>query len=595
MITKFEQDAQAPAGQGYFFDEKGRVSYTYDPETAVKFEPQLVGKISEESSALSPMADPRGNSPDERLADNTDPGSFNNPYVQSLSRNVEEHDAGTQLSPKVQAAVQSVNKLKPPPSMAPAGQSSGVQQSGYSVQSGNSYTSGRPVAAVQSQISNERPAVRSVINSNTEIGKEQDARLNSGYDTQLTGLDTTMRQKSSESMDIKNDLKANADKIWELSNETDPPVDPNRYVSRMPTGSKILAILGSGFFGAVGNIKGQGLDRNGFLKAFQDAVDMDTKIQEDEIRRGVAKRSNRISHYQALGADLRTSKALAERDAYEAGRRYIEIQAQKNSDNGKYQTAAQQLNNALTLQQTQREGDLWASTEPKMTSQGGNTVTFLDPAVKAATQKPPRPPTELQNIQTENARTEQDDAKEVSNAIGRNVSPSQVREIRNDAERIGKEEKDVAGAKAAYTTFITSMGGTVDQNTGQVHWTGEVPGNSGHPDNIGVGARLKANIPWNADAVGDSRDALVQYITQDLTGASASRLQDKTFKAMAGGALTNPDKVKANTEAYARTLWGQSEAIRRGNRDAARYYDYRNSQSATPPPNAAPAGGMKAE
>lgn len=570
-IIGFRQDPDEPFGTGEFTNDQGKSVYTSDPVEARRFVDTMPGtkslrqEVVEQSAALSPMPDPQG-PPIGRLAQNAS---------EEPNMSVDPSQSASDV-PTAQSLYSQVNRFNPGPGKTPEqtsqastpsrrGDGGGVQLVGRTISS----TSGRDPRAVQQDIDQSRTILQQRKTDNLAAAQNREDRMTASYAGQRTELQGTVDRRKKDEEEALLDIRRAADQINTATGEKDPILQPNRIIDNMSTGKKIAVAALSGIFGGLAAIGGR---QNGFLKAINDNIEQDIRAQELAIENGKVNRANRIAYYRSLGADARQARVLARQDIVEAIKQQNLLTIQENQFKGQELDNATNLNNQLDAEQARWEASLRADATPRTSS----SVQYADPSLSRG-----QGPTYGEAIRTENARRELNNADRVSQVVGREVSASEVKDLQQGAEKIGKEEAELAGAKEQYKTYVQALGGEVNMQTGEVVWP---------EDDDLTGAGIGGLNPWSAAK--DQRDALKEYVTKRLTGASATVKQDKTFTDMVGGTQIREGKVKRNVEAFGRTLWGASEAVRRGNPDAAKYYDYVNGQ--TRPQNQG-TGGMREE
>lgn len=553
-IQKFDPDPDK-AGWGTVTDERGRVSYDYFPN----FYPQkgaVKQQVAEESGNIANASVPAGapgGRPDARLAQ-LSPDTTNAPVLDATgSSQAPDQDIQppTDASTEMKDAVDKSNKAR------------GLINSGRTVSKNrsSSTTAGRSKTGAVQQITAEGDATNLAREENLRLAKEQDAANLAGYDAQLRNAESDKTYKEGEVKRYDEDIRQNSERIHDTMKELDPVVDPGRYFRNMSTGQAATNALLAGIFGGLGNI-GTRPQENLFLKAFTDAADQDLKVQEDEVKAGRSSRNNRIAQYQSLGADLKQAKMLAQRDVYDAGRKWLEINTAKETTKDSEVRKAQQLNSALTLEQARREASIMADTESR-TSYNENEsegINFSDPTTRDA--------------RAEIANRELDDADSISTMVGRKLSPAQVKEIRANSEVIGKDDIKLTEYAQALNEYATALGVTMDPDTLEI-----VPG-SFPKDAKGVGiidATSEAINPWDDAEVAKAKGRLIDVITATTTGAAATIAQDKRFEKYAGSGRLTQAGVEESLKQIGNLIRAQREAIRRRDPDAAIYYDTRNN------------------
>lgn len=561
-IKSFDPDS-SKEGWGTLTLDDGRVAYDYYPSFYKESSSgNPAKKIQEESTAIAESVIEPVSRSDERLAQNDSSvyGTSETPGVSDLQSSMDAQQSSTVDVPPPPVADPNDSPALQEAKTA-AHQAGSLLQSGKSKSYSRNVTPGRPIAGVQNQIQNERLATDAAYKENSRLGEDKDKKIAQGFDTQLRALTSEKVSKDANVFSMDQRIQQNKKDLDKVQLEMDnmDPVDPDRYIKNMSAGSKVAATLLAGVFGALGNI-GTRPQENQFLKAFNDRIDADIKVQEDEVKAGRTSKGNRIAAYVALGASLRDAKILAQRDAYEAGRKWSEVYAAKNAASGEHARNADAMNNSLRLEAARRENEQIAQTEDRISNSFSEGQTFMDPAAIKQSGDPAR---------REMYQREVDDANQISNMVGRRLSPAQVKEIRANAETIGKADQELASYAQSYINYVNSLGAEINNNTLEItKWPDDLAG-------TGPGGRLWEALPGKQPVM-DSKNQLVEQITSDTTGAAATIRQDAHFRDFSGGGNWTESRVKNTTEQLGRMIRAQREAVRKRDPDAAIYYDNRN-------------------
>lgn len=590
-IAKFEQDQGQAEGQGYFFDEKGNVVYTYDPETAASLKTSGQGfsnpasQIQTETGALPAVQSlPR-------------PATDTSGYLASNSSAVPAVSVAAPVATPAPVSTPTAPNTAPALTMNPRGQYTAdrameklaamdpylgpMYNAGTQTQSGYSSAKGRPVANVNAQIANERSGVDQVQAANDTQADVVGGNQQKAYDTQLSGLDTSMKQTASDVGDTDLKLKQNEDMQAAISGEKDAVVDPNRVFDRMSTGKMVATTLLSTIFGALSAVGGK---ENTFLSTLNKAADDDIKSQEFEIQSGRITRGNRLAFYKSQGADLQQAKVMYDRDLKNAMQKYVEVQAQKESSTGVEKARADQVNAQLELNFKQRAGDLLSQTETRTTSTGGTTSTdqrFVIPQVDS-----------LKAYELENSKRDLADADNVSIIVGQKVSPKRAKEINDSVREVSKDLAPLEETQNSIYDLVVATGASVDRKKGTIDWTngGKAPidlKGVGYMDSKDLSHPIDAAMAsfgvgrLNSEKVRTMRQALISKVRNELSGAHFTDTETEEITAGLGGDLNNETSFREGiTNALNKVTSKRNDEIGRLNPLEQKMLNYNHDKAA---------------
>jgi hypothetical protein len=612
-IVDFEQDPEMPVGTGNFRDDRGRVMYLSDPETASRFIKTMPGRslggaVAAESTALATGA--MGGAapaagPDQRTAMNNANDTGLPTPVGDVRAPVPGAPAVTAPTPPAPAApaaapspaptpapapgpagaagVDLVKKLdqlpkRPAPAAPPSAAS--APQPALPV-SGISTTTmqGANKRRVGQQIAEEDRAVAGLNASREQLAADKDTRTAAAIDTQIRGAEqegvgevdnvgrAVRRQNYAERRQeqVRAELKAN-----------DEMMDPDRLVRNMSTGKKIAMVILAGLNGGFGALNGQ--KDNGVMNILNAEIDRDIDNQKQQIASGRIRIGNELDRYIKMGFDAETAEKLARDRLQAAVRRSTELQAQKLAVEGENAANAAFLTEQSGVEQARRRGDLLATTDDRtqVTTQreAPKAANGADAAIKAME-------LELKALELTQKRIAQSNADELAAEVygvdkdGRpkgRITPDEKKDLESRVQTVGPAFAELAPAINMTDELVTSLGGTLNKETGEIEWKGDVKG-VGPIDAAGgylgvnpvtapfVQAARAANLyRADVDKAREKQNALKEYVTSQMTGANSTLRQDATYGTMVGGDFTNEDQTRENVEAWARTLLAARKA-----------------------------------
>lgn len=570
-IVRFEQDPDEQIGTGNFFDERGAATYTHDPETARKLIPSLAGRVAAESTAAATAAvgAPQAQ-PDRRLASNMTEafGGVGGPATDAAVADVPAPSPGAALVAKTEAVIA---PTAPP---APAGKGTGAGAALVSklgqlpiaqTSTSTSVQKGRNKQVVEGEIATLREADQKadeVLRTNAASAEERATRAEqSEQAVAMGGMQRDFRKAEEQR------LKAEAveAELAQLRGENDAEVNPDRVMQNMSTGKKIMMTLLAGLSGAFASLAGQP-GKNTFLDAIDARIAEDVTNQKEQIASGRLRRNNLIAALQQKGATAEQAQLAAESRYYGAMADWTRSRIREQNLQGSQLEAANAQIAQLDQQRAARDAQLRQTTEDKVASQ--TNVVRAPPAPAAGSQMSP-----LDVLKLQNALLDQQDAAEISKIVGKNLSPERVKELKATVKEVGTGVAETSGAVNMTKNLVEALGGKLDETTGAISWPDDLRG-AGPIDTFGqagasrfipgpalaaTGAIAAAKgtglVRTDYDRAVKAQNALKEYVTQNLTGATASPEQRSTFGEMVGGSLQNEAEVKESIQNWANTLF----------------------------------------
>lgn len=644
MIVDFMQDPNAPFGSGNFRDDSGRITYLHDPDTAGEFVKTLPGSGTKGGGGPLPADTQPGVAAqqgindtnaaigglEQKLASNDTgqpvpvgaPPPMPNTSAPTAGENmsISATPAEVQSLSRPQQLVSALNKATGSPGPSPSASrpqqlvsavSKATSQpaptgplppiSGVSTTNNTSVTYGRDGKAVDADIAAREHAGQTVDTSLLDAGKQKDATNIAGLDAQGRAADLRRQREDQRITEAKAERQKAIDdktKVEAALKQNDNSLDPDHYMKTMSTGSQvgmtILAVL-NGAFGSLNGQKG-----NGVIDVLNKNIDTDLDRQKQEIASGRIRMGNQIQEFINQGHDAKTAEALA-RDRLDAAvDQKLEIDAKKLAVTGENAEQAKLLIAQRQEARAAQRGDLLAQKESRVQETTSRVVERAIPKpVNSVEQMLQLAQLESAQLKLGNERVAQADAVELSGDIyGRNekgqplkmLNPDQVKDVKDKAATVGPALAETSGAVNMTKVLVDSLGGKLDETTGQITWPedGEVKG-AGPVDKRGgylganpVGYGLRQAGLWRADVdkVHDAQAALKEFVTSQLTGANSNLRQDATFGSMVGGDLSNESQTKENLQNWSNTLFAarQQHMARLG--DAGMRYQRQLEQKA---------------
>lgn len=606
-IVDFEQDPDMPLGTGNFRDDRGRVTYLSDPDTASRFIKTMPGSsfaksVGSESTDLAKDA-MGGAAPapgtDLRTASNNLNDTGLPTPVGDVTAPVPGVPAAAPPAPAAPAAppapagpgsagVALVKKLDalpqkpaaaPPPAAAAAAPGLPVAQTTHSQQ----VVKGADKGNALRRIAEEETAGRALNAAGEQLGASKDARI----DRSLSLQRDTVKSEGAKDFQVVADARAKQDEARRMEElkrkeleENDKLMDPDRYVRDMSGGKKVAMVILAALNGGFGALVGQ--KENGVMALLNDAIDRDIDRQKSEIASGRIRKQNEIDKYVKMGFDAETAEKMARDRMSNAIMLATKLEADRLGVQGENLENAKFLSQQGELQRAQRRGDILATTEDRATI--GDTVTREVPKPVAAgaglEAMLKQAELELKMNTIRNERIANANADELSAQIygvdekgnpKNRLNPAEAKELKDKVATVGPALAELAGAVNMTDELVNSLGGKLDVTTGRIEWPkdGDVKG-AGPVDAAGgvlgvagpvapfvQGARALNLYRADIDKAREKQGALKEYVTSRMTGANSTIRQDATYGTMVGGDFTNEDQTKENIQAWANTLFAE--------------------------------------
>jgi hypothetical protein len=482
-IVDFEQDPEMPVGTGNFRDEKGRVMYLSDPETASTFIKTIPGRtlksnVGAESNAIATGAMGGGApaaGPDMRTAMNASdtglpvpvgdvsapvPGAPGvaatqgiatiNQATADLEKSVNAPPAAPAGSPKAVALVGKLNALpqRPTPSAATApaapsgGGGGGLPVAGISTTNSRSVVKGANAANVEKRIGEEDASMEGVLSAGGKLAESKDARTAAAFDTQIAGAQGQVGAEATE-ITAQQRAKERAERFETMKRDelkkNDESFDPERYMKSKSSGQKIGMVLLAALNGGFGNLAGQ--KDNGVLQVIDQEIERDLDDQKQQIASGRIRIGNEIDKYMKQGFDAETAEKLARDRQRSAVAQLAELNAKKTGAAGENAENMAYVATQTRAEQAKRRGDLRATTEDREQTSEQRTVQRAAPKEAG----PKTVEDALKEGQLRQQRLQELDALEVARVLGHTDAEGNPRPIANDRAKIVIEgAKDLA-------------------------------------------------------------------------------------------------------------------------------------------------------
>lgn len=626
-IVKFQQDTEKPFGTGNFVDDKGKSTYLTDPDTASKFvdtlpgqggagKPSLSQQMGAETDAIATKtlgsAQP-AKGPDLRLASNmTD--AFDGVGGSAATDAAAAPGALTATPPAPLSGVHAVGNVAPPgtpmakvtafigmgggkppagappaapaPAVAPpavpppatppgagvlelAGQTD--TDSGSTVKGRDKRLAAGDVAAMEKTGGETDTAI-------LDQGKAQDERALGALDVEKQGLQSIEERNRNQVIDEQLKKQAIADAKGKLDDElkaNDEKLDPDQYMKRMSTGKKLGMVILAALNGGFGSLIGQ--KSNGVLDGVDAAIDHNIDKQKQEIAAGRTRIGNDIAEFMRKGHDAETAEQLARDRANSAVDQMFGLDAKRMGIQGQQLEQAQMLVKQRGEQRAVQRAQIMKETEDRTTSQWQKTRTMQQKQTGKPMTEKEFYETKKAELDYKNAALDTMSAADVGQAIGKPVSPQEAQRIKDRVKEVGAGINETSGAVDMTKNLIESMGAKFDTTTGKIEWpkSGDLAGVGWWDSSNVIGGQLeKRGLTYtNATKVKDNQNALLEFITSNLTGATATPEQRATFTNMAGADLGNEERAKEQLQNWANTLFSlRNDQMARLGPDGQRFF-----------------------
>ncbi len=619
-IVKFQQDVEKPIGWGNAIDETGKATYVFDPETASKFidtmpgqggapkqaapgaapssialqnpTPTGVAKVGAgvPTPAPEPITSVGGPAPAPTAAPGTPMGKVQafigmggpKPGAAPAAPGAPPAPGAPGDAGKVQGAL--ANPAAPPPALpvsapaapsaplgsapaagaAPLGTGAGVLElAGTTDTSSGSVVKGRDKNLAAADVAAMEKTGAETDAAMLDMGKRQDERALGALDIEKQGLQGVEERNRNQIIDEQ--LK----------------LDPDAYMKRMSTGKKLGMVILAALNGGFGSLIGQ--KGNGVLDGVDDAINKDIDKQKSEIAAGRTRIGNDIAEFMRKGHDAETAEMLARDRANSAVDQMFGLDAKRMGIQGQ-QLEQQQL---LVKQRGEQRAELRAQkmkeTEDRATTQWQKTRTMQQKPTGKPLSEKEFYETKKAELDYRNAALDTMTAAEVAQTIGKpGLSPQEAQRIKDRVKEVGAGINETSGAVDMTKNLVEGMGGKIDVTTGKIEWPSDIKGVGWWDKSNIVGGPLeKAGLTYtDATRVKDSQAALLEYITSNLTGATATPEQRATFTNMAGADLGNEQRAKEQLQNWANTLFSlRNDQMARLGPDGQRYFAASQAQA----------------
>jgi hypothetical protein len=514
-IVDFAQDPAAAYGTGNFRDEKGRVMYLHDPETAQQFAKTMPGAkltadVASESDAIArrQMGAPPAAGPDLRQADARSPtpeargpgAALVAQYDQTRSvldapPSAPADPAGAPAAPVVAPGAPGAPPAAPgaapspgaPPGAPPGAAtgagaalvqkydatqakltarsqkpdiempkpygSGGIPLSGVREGQSVSVDEGRPVANAIEQLADEAPEVQNQIDQLRTTGEAKDAATDRAYRAQMANAGAA--------------YGGQVDRVFRASAEQR---DAERQLATVQAeikkndssvdSQRVIKRMSTGqrigmlVLAMLNGAFGAtiGEKSNGVVDALNRAVDQDIEQQKLEVANRKASLGNDYKRYLDLGLDAKQAEALARDRAEKALFDYKDLEAKRVGAQGEFARQAELAIAPIRTAWAQRRGDVMKETEAKVKRSQEVSRTNEVPQAAVMTPQDVLAMMAVQNQKIANANTE-----DIAAAVGHPVTPDEGKVIRSDAQDYGKRLAVIASTKARIAELAKAM------------------------------------------------------------------------------------------------------------------------------------------
>lgn len=613
-VVDFEQDPTAPYGTGNFRDDKGRVMYLHDPDTAQSFVKTMRGAPS------SPAA------PDLRLAENRPPPTESFSPGAALIDRLDQSQVMSDVpapSPGMPPEAPGAPPAAAPPSPAPAAAPAPAAPAGpagappaapganpgatlvqnwqaaddsiaqrsqpreapvpkpnpsggvplYSVHSGDqvSVEEGRPIENVIEQIGEEEPLVKQDIDLRRKTARERDQIVDAGYRAGMGGTEVAYSQafhEGTRAIEARQAAEKELARVNQEIRRIDSSLDPDRVIKNMSTGKRVGMVILAALNGAFGALIGQ--KENGVITALNLEIERDIDRQKHEVANKKISLNNDFKRYLDAGLDAKQAEALARGKLEAAVAGYKELETKRTSASGENARQTELLIQPLLQAWTQRKGDLLKEGEAKVKRTRDEGITHqIPPPSPFAT-----PQGALAQLGVDKERVEQANAKQVGDVLGHPVSPEEAAKLIQDKQEFASKVAVNTATRGNVRALAEKMGLKVTPG-----------GISGEPD---PGVR-----PLGATAFSDQAREVDRYWSamkeskiMAMAREPSAKLQDHF-----GQAIDRPF-YDSDVVPLLNQIWGMlnraDKNLRQGYGEAATLYDNTPTQPPSPAPGARP-------
>jgi len=264
--------------------------------------------------------------------------------------------------------------------------------------------------------------------------------------------------------------------------ENDKSVDPDSYVRNMSTGKKIGMIILAALNGGFGALIGQ--KNNGVVDALNNAIEQDIQRQRDEVASGRIRIQNDIDFFQKKGFSAQEAETLARDRLIKNLAAFKDYEAKRVAAGPQALAEANLLIQPRLEERTAENAMSLRSLENEVNRslRAGQTYGMIPGTVIT-------PQDSLATETLEDRRIQRENAAAVGEVVGHDVSIDEAKEIRNDAQDLGKRLATGASARSLLNQLRGELGLRKDPKTGK--WTGDADPGS-RP--LGISATDRAKL-----------------------------------------------------------------------------------------------------
>lgn len=418
-----------------------------------------------------------------------------------------------------------------------------------SVQGGTesvSVAKGRPIENVAAQNNLEQQGYQGQVSALRNQAMNTEERVRSSYDDELGGLQTENDYQHQQAAKEEAN-QADAHKLeTSLRHEmelNDKSLDPDRFMKNMSTGKEIGMIILAALNGGFGALRGA--KSNDVMDILNAKINQDIDAQKMQIAGRRANLANQVDQYVKKGWDADTASRLAADKAHAAVIQMAQLAAKRDREVGAVQDNAEVLLSQLGAQRLGRQGELLSTTEDKRQKQFQQN--WQDTSQTNATDAQKQLDLEAKQLDLAQKLTAQQNADQVGKIVGHAVTPEEAKDIKSSVESASTNIAKTSGLVKAIGNIIGVTGSKLDETTGKVEWANDLQGvgawDSRVPGMPFVGGLRKAGlVQTDADRLQRARDAAIEYLATNITGATFSPEQKEHFNAMLGGLATGSEQ-----------------------------------------------------
>ena len=497
-VVDFEQDPTAPYGTGNFRDDKGRVMYLHDPDTAQSFVKTMRGAPSSPDLRLAENRPPptESFSPGAALIDRLDQSQVMSDVPAPSPGMPPEAPAAPPAAPAPAATPAPAPPAGPPgaPPAAPGANpgatlvqnwqtandsiaqrsqpraapvpkpnpSGGVPL--YSVHSGDQVAveEGRPIENVLEQIGEEAPLVKQHVDLLRKTAAEKDQATDKAYRSGMGGTEVAYSQafhEGTRAIEARQAAEKELARVNQEIRRIDSSLDPDRVIKNMSTGKRIGMVILAALNGAFGALIGQ--KENGVLTALNLEIERDIDRQKHEVANRKISLNNDFKRYLDAGLDAKQAEALARGKLEAAVAGYRELETKRTAASGENARQTELLVQPILQAWTQRKGELLQQGEDKVRRTRDEGVTHqIPPPSPFAT-----PQGALAQLGVNKEKIEQKNAEQVGNVLKHPVSPEEAARLLQDKQEFAMRNSTNVQSLSAVHAVASKVGLRWDPKT----------------------------------------------------------------------------------------------------------------------------------